>query len=180
MEHRIIVAGFGGQGVLLIGNLICHAGMEEGNNVAWLPSYGPEMRGGTASCSVTVSDDEIGSPIVTQPDICIVMNQPSLDKYLDAVQPGGKLFINSSLIKPTRYRDDIETYLVPTSEVAQEVGNLRTANMVMLGAVAAITGVVKTESAVAALREAFGERRAHLIPVNEKAMALGAERTEKV
>ena len=180
MEHRIVVAGFGGQGVLLIGNILCHAGMDEGKNVSWLPSYGPEMRGGTASCSVTISDSEIGSPIVTQPEICIVMNQPSYDKYLPAVQKGGKMFVNASLIHPEMVRDDIETYLVPTAEVAKEVGNLRTANMVMLGAVVHETGLVEMHSVMKSLEESFGERRKHLLPVNEQAMQLGAQRTQKL
>ena len=180
MEHRIVVAGFGGQGVLLIGNILCHAGMDEGMNVSWLPSYGPEMRGGTASCSVTISDSEIGSPIVTQPEICIVMNQPSYDKYLSTVQKGGKMFVNASLIHPEKVRDDIDTFMVPTAEVAQEVGNLRTANMVMLGAVVSQTGLVQMQSVMKSLEESFGERRKHLLPVNERAMELGAQRTQKL
>jgi 2-oxoglutarate ferredoxin oxidoreductase subunit gamma len=180
MEHRILIAGFGGQGVLLMGNLLCHAGMDEGKNVSWLPSYGPEMRGGTASCSVTLSDDEIGSPIATNPAICVVMNQPSFDKYLPAVQKGGKLFVNSSLIKMRKTREDIEIYEVPTTEIAQEAGNMRTINMAMLGAVVAVTGVVAQKSVMQALEEAFGERRKNLLPVNEKAMELGAERAKKV
>jgi 2-oxoglutarate ferredoxin oxidoreductase subunit gamma len=180
MEDRILIAGFGGQGVLLIGNILCHAGMEEGKNVSWLPSYGPEMRGGTASCSVTLSDEEIGSPIVTQPDVCIVMNQPSFDKYLPAVKKGGKLFVNTSLIQMGKTRDDIDIYDVPTTDIAKDVGNLRTANMAMLGAVVALTGVVKLESVMKALEEQFGERRKHLLSVNEQAMKLGGERTKKI
>jgi len=180
MEQRILVAGFGGQGVLLIGNILCHAGMEEGKNVSWLPSYGPEMRGGTASCSVTLSESEIGSPIVTIPNICIVMNQPSFDKYLGTVQQGGKLFVNTSLIQMGQTRSDIEIYDVPTTDVAKEVGNLRTANMAMLGAVVAKTGIVELKSVMAALEEAFGERRKHLLPINEQAMVLGGERTKRV
>lgn len=180
MEHRIVVAGFGGQGVLLIGNILCHAGMDEGKNVSWLPSYGPEMRGGTASCSVTISDREIGSPVVTQPEICIVMNQPSYDKYLPMVPKGGKMFVNASLIQTQQVREDIETFLVPTAEVAKEVGNLRTANMAMLGAVVHATGLVQMQSVMESLKESFGERRKHLLPVNEKAMALGAQRTQKL
>ncbi len=180
MEQRILIAGFGGQGVLLMGNLLCHAGMEEGKNVSWLPSYGPEMRGGTASCSVTLSDKEIGSPIVTCPDICIVMNQPSFDKYLPTVQKGGKLFVNTSLINMGKTRDDIEIYDVPTADIAHEVGNLRTTNTAMLGAVVANTGIVELESVMKALEEAFGERRKNLLPVNEQAMRIGGERTKRV
>ncbi len=180
MEDRILIAGFGGQGVLLLGNILCHAGMEEGKNVSWLPSYGPEMRGGTASCSVTLSEMEIGNPIVTSPDICIVMNQPSFDKYISTVRKGGKLFVNTSLINMGQTRGDIEIYDVPTADIAHEVGNLRTANMAMLGAVVKITAVVEQKSVSKALEEAFGERRKHLLPVNEQAMKLGGEKAKRI
>ncbi|MDL2220211.1 2-oxoacid:acceptor oxidoreductase family protein [Eubacteriales bacterium OttesenSCG-928-N14] len=177
MENRIVVAGFGGQGVLLIGQVLCYAGMIEGKNVSWLPSYGPEMRGGTASCSVILSDGEIGSPLVTAPNHCIVMNLPSYAKYAPTVAQGGDLFINSSLIEEKSERSDITTYYVPCNESAQQVGNLRTANMAMLGAFVARTGVVAQDSAMQALAKVFGERRANLLPINEQAMKLGDEMT---
>ncbi len=179
MEHCILVAGFGGQGVLLIGSILCHAGMDEGLNVSWLPSYGPEMRGGTASCSVTLSSDEIGSPVVTKPDICIVMNQPSYDRYLPAVKPGGKLFVNASLIDRSKTRGDIEMFLVPATDIAKELGNLKIANMAMLGAVLVQTGVVQMQNAINSLARILAQRRKHLLPVNERAMVLGDLRTKK-
>lgn len=178
MEHRIVVAGFGGQGVLLIGQVLCHAGMREGKNVSWLPSYGPEMRGGTASCSVIISDGEIGSPLVTRPQYCIVMNQPSFEKYMPTVEEGGELFINSSLIPKEEVKQGVTPVYVPTSEAAQQVGNLRTANMAMLGAFIERTKVCSPEATFEALAEMFGERRAHLLPVNKEAMRIGAEMAE--
>lgn len=179
MEERIVVAGFGGQGVLLIGQVLCYAGMEEGKNVAWLPSYGPEMRGGTASCSVILSDNEIGTPLVTNPKHCIVMNLPSFHKYEGSVEENGNLFINSSLIEEISQRETITNYLVPCSEAAQKVENLRTANMAMLGSFVETTKIVTKESALKALETIFGERRAHLIPINEQAMQVGFEMTVK-
>ena len=170
MTHQIISAGFGGQGVLLLGQLIAYAGMREGKNVSWLPSYGPEMRGGTANCSVIVSDEEIGSPVVVEADIVVVMNRPSLDKYESAVKTGGKLFINSSLIDKKAARTDIEVFYLPVNDVAEELGNQKAANIVMLGAVLKETGVVKPETCIAQLKESFGEKKAHLIPLNEKAI----------
>ena len=175
MEHRIVVAGFGGQGVLLIGQVLCYAGMAEGKNVSWLPSYGPEMRGGTASCSVIVSDGEIASPLVTEPEKLIVMNLPSFSKYEPLVEKGGTIYVNSSLIELKSEREDIQKRYVPCNEAAIAVGNGRAANMAMLGAFLADTGVVSLDSAMKALAKIFGERRAHLLPVNEEAMQKGAE-----
>ena len=179
MEHRIMIAGFGGQGVLLIGQVLCYAGMAEGLNVSWLPTYGPQMRGGTAACSVILSDGDIGSPQVTTPDSLIVMNLPSFDKYEPMVTEGGKIFVNSSLIEKRTARTDIEAVYVPCNDAAEAVGNARAANMAMLGAFIADTGLLKKESVMAGLKKAFGERRAHLLPVNEKAMDKGAELSTK-
>ncbi len=170
MTYEIISAGFGGQGVLLLGQLITYAGMREGKNVSWLPSYGPEMRGGTANCSVIVSDEEIGSPVVNEADIVVVMNRPSLDKYESYVKKGGLLFVKSSMIDKKAERDDIEAVYVPANELADELGNQKVANIVMLGAVLNRTGIVKPETCIAQMKESFGERKAHLIPLNEKAI----------
>ena len=180
MLHQIISAGFGGQGVLLLGQLIAYAGMNEDKYVSWLPSYGPEMRGGTANCNVIVSDEEIGSPVVTQADTVVVMNRPSLEKFEGNVAPGGKLFINSSLIPEKSTRSDIDVYYIPANEIADELGNGRVANIVMLGAVLAATGIVKPETCISCLAASFGEKKAHLIPVNEKAIAAGKEYFEKL
>ena len=174
MLHEMISAGFGGQGVLLFGQLIAKSGMLEGKNVSWPPSYGPEMRGGTANCCVIVSDEEIGAPVVVEADAVVVMNRPSLEKYEKSVVPGGKLFINSSLIHIPAQRDDIDVYYIPANEVADELGNSRVANIVMMGAYLAVTGVVKPETVIQCLAESFGEKKAHLIPMNQEAIARGA------
>ncbi|MBR3304289.1 MAG: 2-oxoacid:acceptor oxidoreductase family protein [Christensenellaceae bacterium] len=175
MTEQILSAGFGGQGVLLLGQLLAYSGMREGKNVSWMPSYGPEMRGGTANCSVIVSDEEIGSPVIDEADTVIVMNRPSLDKYEGKIRKGGRLFINSSLIDKKAERDDIEVYYVPASDIANELGNPRVANIVMLGAYLKVTGLVMPETCIAQLKESFGERRAHLIPINEQAIEKGKE-----
>ncbi len=175
MLHQIISAGFGGQGVLLLGQLIAYAGLKEGKNVSWLPSYGPEMRGGTANCCVVVSDDEVGSPVVTEADVVVVMNRPSFEKYEKSVVPGGKLFVNSSLIDLKTTRTDIEVYYVPVNNIADELGNGRVANMVMLGAVLEKTHMISPKTAIECLAASFGERKAHLIPVNEQALEKGAQ-----
>jgi len=175
MTHEMICAGFGGQGVLLMGQLVAYAGMNEDKNVSWLPSYGPEMRGGTANCSVVVSDDEVGAPVVNQADGVVVMNLPSLEKYEKNVKPGGKLFINSSLIDKKATRDDIEVYYVPASETANEMGNGRVANIVMLGAYLEATKVVDPDTVISCLAASFGEKKAHLIPLNRQAIEKGAE-----
>ena len=175
MTHQIISAGFGGQGVLLLGQLLAYAGLQEGKNVSWLPSYGPEMRGGTANCCVVVSEEEVGCPVVTEADVVIVMNRPSFEKYEASVAPGGKLFVNSSLIDLKTDRADIETYYVPVNAIADEIGNGRVANMVMLGAVLEKTHIVSPDTALSCLRASFGERKAHLIPVNAEALQKGAE-----
>jgi 2-oxoglutarate ferredoxin oxidoreductase subunit gamma len=142
MIEQVIMAGFGGQGVMSMGQLLAYSGMLEGKNVSWLPSYGPEMRGGTANCNVIVSDDEIGSPIVTEATAVIAMNLPSLDKFEHSVMPGGTLIINSSLIERKCSRTDIDVFYIPANEIADELGNNRVANMVMLGAYLKKTGIV--------------------------------------
>ena len=179
MTHESLSAGFGGQGVLLLGQHIAYAGLKEEKNVSWLPSYGPEMRGGTANCSVVVSTEEVGSPLVTSPDILVVMNRPSFEKYVDSVVPGGKMFVNSSLIDLKTDRTDIDVYYIPANQIADELGNLRVANMVMLGAVLEQTKIVSPETAIECLKASWGERRAHLIPINQEAMKKGAEASNK-
>ena len=174
MKQELIIAGFGGQGVLLMGKLLAYAGMNEGKEVSWLPSYGPEMRGGTANCSVIVSDEPVAAPIVQEASAVIVMNRPSLDTFEKNVVPGGLLLVNSSLIDVKATRDDIRVYYVPVNDIAAQVGNPRTANIVMLGAFVALTGIVTQEEVLTALRHTFGPAKEHLMPVNEKALAAGA------
>lgn len=174
-----IFAGFGGQGVLLIGQLIAYAGMYEGRNVSWLPSYGPEMRGGTANCSVVVSDDPIASPVLSMADCVIAMNTPSLEKFEANVNPGGKLFINSSIIDKKATRTDIDVYYVPCNEIADQLGNPKVLNMAMLGAFLEATNVVKVDSVLDALLYKLGEKKAKLIPLNRQAIEMGAASIRK-
>ena len=175
MLERDIFAGFGGQGVLLMGQLLAQAGLDEDKNVAWLPSYGPEMRGGTANCSVTISDKAVASPIIDHPTSLVAMNRPSLDKFEKTVQPGGKIFVNSSIIDRKVERTDVEAYYIDCSAVALELGNPKVANIVMLGAYLAATGCVDPESVINALQHKLGAKKAHLIPLNREALAAGAK-----
>ena len=175
MLEQNIFAGFGGQGVLLMGQLLAYAGMLEDKEVSWLPSYGPEMRGGTANCSVVISDEPVASPVVTKASTVVAMNRPSLDKFEDSVLPGGMLFINSSIIDKKPERTDINVFYVPCNEIAEELGNGRVANMVMLGAYIAKTKCVDFESVLDALLHKLGEKKAHLIPMNRDALNRGAD-----
>lgn len=176
LNEKIICAGFGGQGVMLMGQLITYAGMFEEKEVAWLPSYGPEMRGGTANCNVLVSEKMIGSPIITDDATCaIVMNLPSLVKFEQDVAPKGTVMVNSSLIDNKVSRDDVNAVYIPANEIANDLGNARVANMVMLGAYLEMSKTVSPESVMKALKKIFGEGKAHLLDVNEQALAKGAE-----
>lgn len=156
MQNDVIIAGFGGQGVMLMGKILAYAGMEEGKEVSWFPSYGPEMRGGTANCTVVISDRPVGSPVVEHPSTVLAMNLPSLDKFEPQLKPGGLLMINSSLIQRGAHRDDVNEIRVPANAIANEIGNPRGANMVALGAfvgatraldIATVTGIVEKQFA---------------------------------
>ncbi|GFN24254.1 2-oxoacid:acceptor oxidoreductase family protein [Thermanaeromonas sp. C210] len=175
MTHEVIIAGFGGQGVMLIGELLAYAGMLEGKNVSWMPSYGPEMRGGTANCSVVVSDREVGSPVVAEPTGIIAMNGPSLDKFEGSVRPGGLIVVNLSLIPRKVKREDVKVLEVPANETAVELGDSRVANMVALGAFLGATRCVSKASVLEALRHMIPGHRQDLIPLNEKALNRGIE-----
>ncbi|MGO1368956.1 MAG: 2-oxoacid:acceptor oxidoreductase family protein [Senegalia sp. (in: firmicutes)] len=175
MQESIIIAGFGGQGVMSIGQLLTYAGMIENKNVSWLPSYGPEMRGGTANCNVMVSDSNIGSPIVTEATAAIVMNRPSLEKFENDIIKGGNLLINSSLIDSKPKRDDLKVYYIPANELAMDIGNSKVANMIMLGAYLELTNAVEIDSIIEAFKKVFGDSKSHLIPINKEALEKGAE-----
>ncbi|HZK01135.1 MAG TPA: 2-oxoacid:acceptor oxidoreductase family protein [Tissierellaceae bacterium] len=175
MEERIIAAGFGGQGVMALGQMLTYAGMVEDKHVSWVPSYGVEMRGGTANCNVVISDELVGSPVVIDATTVFVLNQPSFDKFEKSVVPGGKLFVNSSLIDSKSEREDIDVYYVPANDIANELGNSRVTNMAMLGAYLEITKIVGMDSVEKAYGEVFGERKAHLFPINKEAIDKGAE-----
>ncbi|MBQ0079502.1 MAG: 2-oxoacid:acceptor oxidoreductase family protein [Eubacterium sp.] len=169
--RKMLLAGFGGQGVLLIGQMIAYSAMYEDKNVTWMPSYGPEMRGGTANCTVVVSDKPIASPLPSSYDTLLAMNTPSLHRYIDELQPGGDLFINSSIIHEKVERDDINVYYVDTVKLAHEVvGNEKTANMVMLGAIIKKTNVVEKATMGKTFAKLMTGKKAKLIEPNMKAI----------
>jgi len=174
MLQEMIFAGFGGQGVLSMGKLIAYAAMKEGKEVSWMPSYGPEMRGGTANCMVNISDEPISSPIVNKYDVVVVLNLPSLNKFLDKVKPGGILIWESSTIKETPVRDDISIYALPAIELAtRDLGDTKVMNMLVLGALVKVNPIVKKESLLNALKENLPARHHHLLPLNERAIEMG-------
>lgn len=175
MNEEIIMAGFGGQGIMLMGKLISYAGMKEDKEVSWMPSYGPEMRGGTANCTVIVSDKKIPSPMSSKPDTIIVMNLPSLDKFLPKVKSGGTVFLNSSLIEKEVKRDDVKVIKVPANDIANELGNSRIANMVMLGSYIEEKRIIKLDTIKASLESVLSARNQDLIDLNNKALDRGKE-----
>jgi 2-oxoglutarate ferredoxin oxidoreductase subunit gamma len=174
-EHEIIFAGFGGQGVLSMGRLIAYAGMIEGKEVSWMPSYGPEMRGGTANCIVIVSESRISSPIVTKFDSAILLNQPSIDKFEKAVKPGGLLIYEESTAVHPPTRTDIDILCISGNEEADKLNVKQVANMFMVGAFLEKRPILKIETIIKALKKALPERRHNLIPANEQALARGKE-----
>jgi 2-oxoglutarate ferredoxin oxidoreductase subunit gamma len=174
MQTEIIISGFGGQGVLFAGQLLSYAALEKGLHVTWFPSYGPEMRGGTAHCTVIISDDEIGSPIVRNPTAAIVMNLPSLDKYEPLVKNAGVLVVNTSLVDRDAERDDLRIVLVSANEVAEELGDKRLANLVMLGALLNHLDVLSVEEVGASLERHIPEHHRDLLEGNLKALERGA------
>ena len=178
-DHQIIIAGFGGQGLLFSGKVLAYAGLAEDRQLSWLPSYGPEMRGGTANCTVILSDEPIGSPIVDHPNVVMVMNNPSLDKYENMVAPGGKLFVDSALISRKVDRDDIDVYYIPATQLAKDMGAPTLANMILLGAIVKETGCVSEEHLEQGLRSAVPARHAGLIDLNLKALELGKNYTQE-
>lgn len=173
--HEILIAGFGGQGVLTAGQLLAYAGNFEGKKVSWVPAYGPEQRGGTANCSVVISDHEIASPLVTEPTACIVMNQPSLERFEHTVQLGGVLVVNTSLCTTKATRADITVVPVAASETAVALGSVKFANMVALGALLEVLPAVETETILKALTKVMGEDKARFVPVNRAALQKGME-----
>ena len=173
MMQQFIFAGFGGQGMLLIGKFLAMACMLDGKHVSWLPSYGPEMRGGTANFSVTVSDAPVGSPLVDMADCIVAMNRPSLDKFESKVKPGGVLVINSSIIDRKAERDDIKVIYCDAQRIAEEIKNPKGANVAILGSLMAAAPVVSDELMSEAIRIELGERKAKFLPGNMKAFEAG-------
>ena len=175
MEKTFIFAGFGGQGMLLIGKFMAMSCMLDGKHVSWLPSYGPEMRGGTANCSVIVSDEPVASPLVDKADVIVAMNRPSLDKFEEHVKPGGVLVVNSSIIDRKAVRDDITVVYCDANGVAASVGNPKGANVAILGAVMAKANVTSLDSMMEAIRIELGEKKARFLEGNKKALQAGMD-----
>ena len=173
MIQKVIFAGFGGQGVLFAGKTLAYAGMDNDLQISWLPSYGPEMRGGTANCSVIISDDPIGSPVITTPDILIAMNKPSLEKFENAVAPGGLIVLDSFLIDKKVERDDVEVIYIPAKQLAEENGNANLGNMIMLGAALRREGMLSLEAVCKSVEEHTPSARAALAEVNKKMITIG-------
>ncbi len=174
-QTQILIAGFGGQGILFSGKFLAYDGLISDKQVSWLPSYGPEMRGGTASCSVVFSDEIIGSPIVEKPDILVVMNLPSLDKYEDAVVPGGKIFYDSTLIGREVARTDVEAFGVPATKLAADNGMPTLANMILLGKMIKETGIINEENIAKIVDKIVSARHQDLKELNIKALQMGAD-----
>ncbi len=169
----MLIAGFGGQGVVFAGKFLAYKALLEGKQLSWLPSYGPEMRGGTANCSVIVSDEPVGSPIVSKPDVLIVMNLPSLDKYENDVVPGGKIFVDSTLIERKVNRTDVDVYYIPATKLARDIEAPTLANMIMIGKVIKETNVVPYDNIDKALDKVVSARKASLKEINFKALDTG-------
>ena len=174
-DYQIVIAGFGGQGLLFSGKVLAYAGLMNGRQLSWLPSYGPEMRGGTANCNVILSDTPVGSPIVSRPNVLMVMNNPSLDKYEDAVQPGGSIFLDSSLIGRKVKRTDVKCFYVPATQMAKDMGAPGLANMILLGTLVRETGCMPDDKLEAGLRKVVPARKADMIDLNLKALQAGKD-----
>ncbi|MBR5614445.1 MAG: 2-oxoacid:acceptor oxidoreductase family protein [Clostridia bacterium] len=172
---QMLIAGFGGQGILFAGKFLAYKGLVEEKEVSWLPSYGPEMRGGTASCSVIISDEPVGSPIVSTPDVLVAMNLPSLDKYEATVAPGGKIFVDSTLIERKVNRTDVEVYYIPATKLASDNNMPTLANMIIAGKILSVTDGFSEDSVNAALKKVISAKRADMLETNLKAMQIGAE-----
>jgi len=176
MYHEINMSGVGGQGIMVIGNLLAHAAFMENLNVTYIPIYGVEKRGGHADCTVVISSEEIGSPIVGSPQSCIIMSRSSLAKYGPRIKPGGFLLLNTSFVDPREVpRNDLNIVTIPAVEIAQNLGNERLGNMVVIGAFVEKTKVVSLDALIAALSKSLEERYHHLLPMNAEAIRKGAE-----
>lgn len=178
MTKQILIAGFGGQGILFSGKFLAYEGLIDNKEVSWLPSYGPEMRGGTANCSIIISDTKIGSPIVDKPDILIAMNAPSYDKYINEIKPGGQVFIDSSLISSKCERNDITAYYIPATKIASDKGLTGLANMIILGHVIANSDIMPAENIEKAMHKVVSAKKQNLYDLNMTAVKIGCEYKE--
>lgn len=180
MKNEIIISGFGGQGVLSMGKILAYAALMEGKEVTWIPAYGPEQRGGTANCTIIVSEEEISSPILRRFDTAVILNQASLSKFEEALKPGGTLIYDPSAIVNPPKRKDINVYRIQATEIAIEMHNPKAFNMIVLGGLLKALPIVKSENVIKALRKTLPERHHHLIPINEEALIKGTEAIEKM
>jgi len=180
MTEEIIIAGFGGQGVLSMGKILCYSGIVQGQEVTWMPSYGPEMRGGTANVTVILSDERISSPIINEYDTAIILNQQSMDKFEEMVKPGGTLVYDGNGITRHPERKDINIYRVDAAEEATKMETTKTFNMIVLGGFLKIKPIVKMDNVIEGLRKSLPERYHHLLPVNEKAIKRGTEIIQEI
>jgi len=178
MENSLLIAGFGGQGVILIGQLLGYSATKAGKNATYYPSYGAEQRGGTANCTVVISDEEIGSPVVTKLDTVIAMNEPSLARFEEWVKPGGTIIVNSSLITRKVSRSDVKVYYVPANDIANKIGNDKAANMVILGSYIGASKALDVASVVATMKEKMASK-AKFLPMNEAAIQAGVDEVTK-
>ena len=172
-ELKAVLAGFGGQGILFLGKVLANAGLNDGKEVSWLPSYGPEMRGGTCNCSVCISDEPIGSPLVVNPNVLIAMNRPSYEKFIDAVEPGGLVLLDSTLIDAKVERDDVTVYYVDATRLAEENGLTGLANIILLGKLLKETGLCSDEGVRKGLEKSVPPSKKHLVEANLKAIEIG-------
>lgn len=175
MQTEIIIAGFGGQGVLFAGQVLAYAAMDSGKEVTWIPSYGPEMRGGTANCTVIIADEEIGSPLVRHPRGVIAMNLPSFDKYEPLIIPDGYLIVNGSLVNRDFVRTDIQSFMVPANDIAESLGDRRMINIVLLGALVTTMQIIENSALEQAMEAHLPERHRKWLPLNFKALQAGAD-----
>ena len=178
-QYEVLWAGFGGQGIMVAGQLLAYTGIREGKNVVWIPSYGPEMRGGTAYCTVVISENRIGSPIINNPQAACVFNRPSFDKFSGRIKKGGLLVVNSSLIDVTSDREDIKQLLVPANQMAMEAGSPRSTNIAMLSAFVGATGIVTYDDLMATMEEKLGKKK-DLLAINQKVLKAGYELGRKI
>ena len=175
MTTQILIAGFGGQGVLFAGKFLAYKGLVQDKQVSWLPSYGPEMRGGTANCSVILSESPVGSPIITKPDVLIAMNLPSLQKYVDSVVPGGQIYVDSALISEKVTRTDVEVYYIPATQMAKDNGMATLANMIIMGHLLQHNPELSFDGTEVTVNKLVPPKKAALVELNMKALTLGKE-----
>ncbi|MCF7926267.1 MAG: 2-oxoacid:acceptor oxidoreductase family protein [Candidatus Izimaplasma sp.] len=178
LDEKLIVAGFGGQGVMLTGQLLSYCATNKDINTLWFPSYGPETRGGTANCSVTISDETVNSPVISKPDSLMIFNKPSLAKFMPKLKKDGNLVVNASLVKDLDFREDVNVYEIEANDIALKLGNLKAANMVMLGAYLAITKIFTNKEIVAVMKEKFTGEKAQFIDLNKQALEAGKKAVE--